>query len=110
MAPSSGFILQLLSPAQISKLIRCSFITTENEIPNEIGKKKILLKKQEYYPDWGLTPVHSASASQVKNECTSPLQRSPSVCEALFYYAWTPIPSPDNYTGRFPWSQVSDRK
>jgi hypothetical protein len=28
----------------------------------------------------------------------------------LFYYAWTPIPSPDNYTGRFPWSQVSDRK
>jgi hypothetical protein len=57
-----------------------------------------------------VTPaIHTASASQMKNECTS-LQRSPSVSEALFYYAWTPIPSPDNYTGRFPWSQVSDRK
>jgi hypothetical protein len=31
----------------------------------------------------------------------SPLEGT-SVCEVLFYYAWTPIPLPDNYKGRFP--------
>ena len=60
-------------------------------------------------------PIYIASVLQAEewwHICSPvevPLERT-SVCEVLFYYAWTPIPLPDNYKGRFPWSQVSDRK